>query len=298
MVALVTPMSEQGDICYTTLESLINWHVQASTDALVILGTTGESSLVDEEEYYKIASFALEKCDGRIPVILGCGAISTDKTVALAKRLSELGPDGFLCVTPYYVKPSQEGLVTHFRQIADATEVPVILYNVPGRTGVDLCDESILALSKHPNIVGLKDATGDIARGAHLIKQLPSFSFLSGDDETALEYVKQGGDGAISVTANIAPEEMSRWINEIREKQSSGLNTDEDIRDAAELFQWLMPLYVNLFIEANPIPVKWALWRMGKIEQGIRLPLTWLNTSNQQTVEDALVASQIIKVVE
>lgn len=299
MVALVTPMTDQGEICYSSLESLIDWHIDSSTNALVILGTTGEASLLNEQEYFRVCEFTLEKCHGRIPVILGCGGVSTAKTVDFAKKLAELKPDAFLSVTPYYIKPTQEGMVEHFTQIADATDIPVILYNVPGRTGVDLLDETVVKLSTHKNIVGLKDATGDIARAEFLASKLNDFALLSGDDETAFEFIKAGGDGAISVTANIAPNEMSLWLNGCLNKAKSVQKiTEVDLTEELDLFQRLMPLHRNLFVEANPIPVKWALWKLGKIKQGIRLPLIWLKKSNQAKLEEALISSQIIEKVE
>ena len=295
-VALITPFNETEEVCFESLGRLIDWHVNEGSDGLVVLGTTGESVLLTDDEYWEVAEFSLQHSAGRIPIVLGCGGVSTSKTTALAKRLASLQPNGFLSVTPYYVKPSQLGLIDYYRSIADASDVPLILYNVPGRTGVDLSNETVHKLSEHSNIVGLKDATGDIARGSELIAALPDFSFLSGDDETALSYLRVGGNGVISVTANVAPRQLKEIVNQQLDLSLERISSSRsDLIDIDAEFAKLMPLNKALFIEANPIPVKWALWRMSKIQYGIRSPLTWLDEKFQPEVEYALKHAQIIK---
>ncbi len=279
LVALVTPMLDDGEVDFGALGELIDWHINAGTDGLVVLGTTGESALLSDAEQQEVLKFSLEKVNRRIPVIVGCGGVSTEKTLAMAKAFNQLKPDGFLCVTPYYVKPGQRGMVQHFKALANTCESPVILYNVPGRTGVDLGDESIRELAKHPNIVGIKDATADIARAKPLFESVEDFVFLSGDDETAFDFVSNGGDGVISVTANVAPAQMKMWLDVLGQGK---------VAEAKCLFEQLLPLHQELFVEANPIPVKWALWELGKIKSGIRLPLTWASENSQARIRNAL----------
>ncbi len=286
-VALVTPMLENGEVDFESLKDLIDWHVESKTDGLVILGTTGESSLVSDDEFFSIVDCAVKHSENKIPLVIGCAATATDKNIALAKKLAQYPIEGLLCVTPYYIKPSQKGLIAHFTAIADAVDIPVILYNVPSRTGVDLHDDSVFTLAKHKNIVGIKDATGDIERFKNGISQIENFVLLSGDDLTALDFIKAGGHGTISVTANVAPKVMSDWIN-------LALSADENVVKAETIFNQLMPTHQNLFLEANPIPVKWALERLNRIKSGIRLPLTRLSNHNQIELEKALFSSQII----
>ena len=294
-VALITPFDEKGEVCFKTLGQLIDWHVKAGSDGLVVLGTTGESALLSDEEFWRVAEFSMTHAAGRISIILGCGGASTSKTCALAKRLATLRPDGFLSVTPYYVKPSQSGLIDYYTSLADASKVPIVLYNVPGRTGVDLFDETVVKLAEHPNIVGLKDATGDIERGSVLMSKLPHFSFFSGDDETALLYLRAGGSGVISVTANVAPRQMKEVVSRQIALLGDSSEKSSELVEIESLFERLMPLNKALFVEANPIPVKWVLWKMAKIKYGIRSPLTWLDEKFQPEVENAMKLSQIIK---
>jgi 4-hydroxy-tetrahydrodipicolinate synthase len=293
LVALVTPMSEQGEIDYQALKELIDWHIAEGTHGLVIMGTTGESSLVSQDELVEVVKVAIDHTANRIPIIAGCGSASTAAVVELVKRLNRLKPDAFLCVTPYYVKPSQQGLIAHYQAIADVCQAPLILYNVPGRTACDLNNASVLSLSQHPNIIGIKDAVGDVERAQALftlINQQASsddFLFFSGDDETAFDYVKQGGHGVISVTANIAPKAMSQWCELLLDQTI----TKENKELAASIFEKLMPLHQNLFVEANPIPVKWALMQINKIPQGIRLPLTLPSQASQTIINNAVKAA-------
>jgi len=287
LVALVTPMDQDGDIDYEALGQLIDWHIEAQTDGLVVMGTTGEASLVSEQEFIQVIEFAAERLRGKLPLILGVGSPSTQKALDWVDRLNSLAPAAYLCVTPYYVKPTQAGLCAHFTALADRATAPILLYNVPSRTGVDLADDAILELAKHPNIVGIKDATGDIARASQLFSRLNDFVFLSGDDETAFQFIAEGGHGVISVTANVAPVEMRNWIHLLMNKPQNSLH------QAREIFERLLPLHRFLFVEANPIPVKWALIKMNKINTGIRLPLTLPSAASQRLIEEAMAASGI-----
>jgi 4-hydroxy-tetrahydrodipicolinate synthase len=265
-VALVTPMLEDGRVDFAALDLLVDWHISQNSDGIVVMGTTGESALVSETELLTVVEAVSERVVGRIPVIAGCGGISTEKVIRLAKKLERIKLDALLCVTPYYVKPEQSGLIEHYQEVADASNIPVILYNVPGRTACDLSNQSVVKLSQHSNIIGLKDATADLTRIEQLRKQVTNeFGLWSGDDETAFEYVKRGGDGVISVTANIAPKKMHQWYQLLASGEQSR---------AKQRFEELLPLHQLLFVEANPIPVKWTLHRMGKISAGIRKPLT------------------------
>ncbi|WP_196137677.1 4-hydroxy-tetrahydrodipicolinate synthase [Aliikangiella sp. G2MR2-5] len=277
-VALVTPMLDNGDIDFERLRSLIDWHIESGTDGVVVMGTTGESATVSEQEYLAVIEASIQYANGRIPVVAGCGSSSTEKAVSFARKINPFKPDGFLCVTPYYVKPSQSGLVIHFETLADVCEAPVLLYNVPGRTGVDLADSSIIQLAKHENIVGIKDATGDLSR-LEAIKDLSeSFVLLSGDDETAFEFIQSGGHGVISVTANVFPEAMKKWIELI----------DKSEHKAKIIFDILLPVHKAMFLESNPIPVKSALSIKKRIENGIRLPLTRANHETYKVIENVL----------
>lgn len=280
LVALVTPMTVDGCIDFEQLNRLVEWHIQQKTDGLVIMGTTGESSLVSDQELLEVVAKVIDVVKGRIPVIAGCGATSTKKAVDLAKQLAELKPDALLCVTPYYVKPEQKGLIAHYESIAESSEVGIILYNVPARTGCDLSSESVLELSTNKNIIGLKDATGELERVSSLIKQLPDdFALLSGDDETAYDFIALGGKGVISVTANVIPNKMAQWTN---------LAIAGELTTAKRVFGELESLHKVLFVESNPIPVKWALHLMDKITSGYRLPLLEPSTASKKLIRQRL----------
>jgi 4-hydroxy-tetrahydrodipicolinate synthase len=286
MVALVTPMQEDGSICWTSLEKLIEFHVEQGTDAIVAVGTTGESATLSVDEHTQVIRFTVEKVNGRIPVIAGTGANSTSEAIHLTQAAANCGVDACLLVTPYYNKPTQEGLYQHFTAIADAVKIPQILYNVPGRTVCDMQPETVIRLSSHPNIVGIKEATGDIERGRQILAGVPEdFAVLSGDDPTFVELMKIGGHGNISVTANVAPKAMA----EICEAALKG-----DFDTADRIQQSLMPLHKNLFLESNPIPVKWALMEMGLMPGGIRLPLTPLSEQFHSQVREALKQTGVL----
>ncbi|MFZ9480032.1 MAG: 4-hydroxy-tetrahydrodipicolinate synthase [Burkholderiaceae bacterium] len=280
LVAIVTPMHEDGSLDLQTYRALVDWHVAQGTHAIVAVGTTGESPTVDVEEHLELIRVTVEQAAGRIPVIAGTGANSTLEAIELTREAKALGAQASLQVVPYYNKPTQEGLYQHFKTIAEAVDLPVILYNVPGRTVADLAHETTMRLAKIPNIVGIKDATGNIERGEWLIREAPEgFAVYSGDDGTAVALMLLGGHGNISVTANVVPDLMSKlcaWA-------MAG-----NARQAADLQLKLLPLHRAMFIEANPIPVKWALTRMGKIKSGIRLPLVGLSNGQHAVVESAL----------
>lgn len=286
LVALVTPMDADGNVDQTALERLVEFHIENKTDAIVAVGTTGESATLDVEEHCDVVRQVVKQANGRLAVIAGTGANSTREAITLTARSAELGVDACLLVTPYYNKPGQEGLYQHYKAVAEAVDVPQILYNVPGRTACDMSDATSLRLAEIPNIVGLKDATGDLDRAAFLIHHRPDdFALYSGDDATAMEFVLAGGDGVISVTANIMPAAMHEMIQAAR-------NGDRGL--AESLNQPLTGLHRDLFVEANPIPVKWAVQQMGLISEGIRLPLTLLETENRQLVRDAMVKAGVL----
>ncbi|SMB30808.1 dihydrodipicolinate synthase [Sterolibacterium denitrificans] len=264
--AIATPMFEDGSLDLPRLRSFIDWHIAEGSDALVMVGTTGESPTVDVEEHCQLIQTAVEQSAGRVPVIAGTGANSTAEAIELAQFAKDVGATAHLSVVPYYNKPPQEGLYRHFRTIAEAVDLPLVLYNVPGRTSCDLSNETALRLAQVPGIVGIKDATGNIERGSDLIKRAPQgFAIYSGDDASALALILLGAHGTISVTANVAP----RLMHEMCVAALAG-----DVRRAREINFRLLGLHRNLFLEANPIPVKWALARMGKMMDGLRLPLT------------------------
>ncbi len=285
--ALITPMLADGQVDYPTLRKLIDWHVAEGTDALVIVGTSGESPTVTVDEHREILRVSVEQAAKRIPIIAGCGANSTAEAIALAKFAESIGADAQLQVVPYYNKPTQEGLFQHFKSIAEATpKLPVILYNVPGRTVADLQHDTVLRLAQVPGIIGIKEATGNIERAQWLIRDLPkSFAVFSGDDPTAVALMLVGGAGNISVTANVAP----RLMHELCVAAMRG-----DITAAMKIQFQLMPVHKNLFVEANPIPVKWAMNRMGLSGPALRLPMTELSESQRPVVEAALKASGLI----
>lgn len=281
LVALVTPMDESGSLDQAALERLVEFHIENNTDAIVAVGTTGESATLDVDEHCDVVRQVVKQVNGRIPVIAGTGANATREAITLTARSADLGVDACLLVTPYYNKPGQEGLYQHYKAVAEAVDVPQILYNVPGRTACDMSDETSLRLAEFSNIVGLKDATGDLERAAWLIANRPDgFALYSGDDASAMDFVLAGGDGVISVTANIMPALMHEMVQAAR-------NNNHEL--AGTLNQPLTGLHKDLFVEANPIPVKWAVQEMGLIAAGIRLPLTELASENHQLVRDAMV---------
>jgi 4-hydroxy-tetrahydrodipicolinate synthase len=285
--AIVTPMLEDGGLDLPAFRKLIDWHIEEGTDGLVVVGTSGESATLTVEEHVLMIKTAVEQVAGRIPVIAGAGGNSTAEAVVLTERAKAVGADATLQVVPYYNKPTQEGMYRHFKTIAEAVDLPVILYNVPGRTVADMSNETILRLAQVPGIVGVKDATGNIDRAAHLIKAAPvGFSVLSGDDLTAIALMLLGGQGNISVTANVAPRAMS----ELCKAALAG-----DAKTASEIHLRLLSLHKNLFIESNPIPAKWALQAMGRIQGGIRLPLTPLDARYHEAVRAALRESGVLR---
>ncbi|MCP3749543.1 4-hydroxy-tetrahydrodipicolinate synthase [Pseudomonas sp. SBB6] len=280
MVALVTPMDAQGRLDWDSLGKLVDFHLEKGTHAIVAVGTTGESATLDVDEHIKVIEFVVKRVAGRIPVIAGTGANSTSEAVHLTRNAQKAGADACLLVVPYYNKPTQEGLYQHFKHIAEAVDIPQILYNVPGRTACDMQAETVIRLSTVANIIGIKEATGDLTRAKAILDGVSKdFIVLSGDDPTAVELILMGGKGNISVTANVAPREMADLCEAALEGNAE---------KARAINEKLMPLHKNLFIEANPIPVKWALVEMGLMQQGIRLPLTWLSESCHDTVRQAM----------
>lgn len=285
LVAIVTPMHEDGRIDYDSLAGLIDWHVEAGTAAIIAAGTTGESPTLEADEHYEYIRQMVKLANGRIPVIAGTGSNSTRQTIKLTQRTAELDIAACLMVVPYYNKPGQKDLYAHFSAIADAVDVPILLYNVPGRTVADLLPETVIRLAAHENIVGIKEATGDIDRVRTLRAACgPDFLLHSGDDATACEFMLQGGDGVISVTSNVAPDQMAGLCRAAR----AGDRAAAEQADAP-----LRALHKDLFVEANPIPVKWALAAMGRMPGGIRLPLTSLDSSNEPVVRAALAEAGI-----
>ncbi|NMG76733.1 4-hydroxy-tetrahydrodipicolinate synthase [Aromatoleum diolicum] len=280
IVAIVTPMNEDGSLDYPRLRALIDFHVAEGTDGLVIVGTTGESPTVDVDEHCELIRVAVEHTAGRIPVIAGTGANSTAEAIELTRYAEKAGAVAHLSVVPYYNKPTQEGLYRHFRAIAEAVELPLVLYNVPGRTVADLGNDTTLRLAQIPNIIGIKDATGSIERACDLVERAPKdFALYTGDDMTAAAFILLGGHGTISVTANVAP----RAMHEMCAAALAG-----DAIKAREINARLVALHRDLFCEANPIPVKWAVQQMGMIQAGIRLPLTTLSEGLHERVRLAM----------
>lgn len=280
IVALVTPMHDNGDVDWAALDKLVDLHLEKGTAAICAVGTSGESATLDYDEHLEVIKRVIQRVAGRLPVIAGTGANSTREAIDLTRRAKSAGADYCLLVTPYYNKPTQEGLYRHYRAIAEAVDIPQILYNVPGRTGCDMKPETVLRLAEVPNIVGIKEATGDLQRAKWLIENRPEdFAIYSGDDATAIELILLGGQGNISVTANVAPGEMARLC---------ALGLDGQTDEARALQENLMPLHTRLFVESNPIPVKWALGEMGLIPFGIRLPLTVLAEEFHEDVRNAL----------
>ncbi|MDE2400487.1 MAG: 4-hydroxy-tetrahydrodipicolinate synthase [Burkholderiales bacterium] len=280
IVALITPLHDDGSVDYSTLRQLIDWHIDQGSNCIGVVGTTGESPTVSVDEHREIIRVAVEQAAGRVPVMAGAGANSTSEAIELSHYAKKVGADCTLQVVPYYNKPTQEGIYQHFKAIAEAVDIPVVLYNVPGRTMADMLPETALRLAKVPGVIGVKEATGSIERAAWLIKQAPKgFGIYSGDDPTAVALMLLGGHGNISVTANVAPRAMS----DLCRAAMAG-----DVKRATELHMGLLPLHKQLFVEPNPIPVKWALARMGKAGGSLRLPLTPLSESGQALLEAAL----------
>lgn len=280
IVALATPLHEDGSVDYPTLRKLVDWHIAEGTDCIGVVGTTGESPTVSVEEHCEIIRVSVEQAKGRVPVMAGCGANSTAEAIELARFAKTVGADCQLQVVPYYNKPTQEGQYRHFKAIAEAVDLPMVLYNVPGRTVADMLHATVMRLAQVPGIVGIKEATGNIERAQWLIKEAPAgFAVYSGDDPTAVALMLCGGQGNISVTANVAP----RLMHELCIAAIAG-----DARNAMKIQLQLLPLHKHLFVEANPIPVKWAMARMGLCGGTLRLPMTPLETANEATVENAL----------
>ncbi|MCG9597186.1 4-hydroxy-tetrahydrodipicolinate synthase [Vibrio sp. Isolate25] len=286
IVALITPFNDDGEVDYVSLKKLVDFHVESGSDGIVAVGTTGESATLTVEEHVKVVTKTVEFADGRIPVIAGTGANATHESVTFSRLLNNSGISGCLSVTPYYNKPTQEGLYQHYKAIAEESDVPQILYNVPGRTAVDLLPETVARLAEIDNIVALKDATGDLSRIA-IHRELcgKDFILLSGDDSSGLDFVKQGGQGVISVTNNIAAADMAKMMK---------LALEGKYEEAEIINQRLMPLHKNLFVESSPIPVKWAAHKMGLIAHGdLRLPLTELSENARPIVAQAMTEACI-----
>lgn len=286
MVAIATPMHENGNLDHDSLEKLIEFHIKNETDVIISVGTTGESATLNFDEHSDVIRTTLSIVNKRIPVVAGSGANSTNEAIELTRKSKELGADACLLVTPYYNKPTQNGLYYHYKKIADEVNIPQILYNVPGRTSVDMLPDTVYKLSNHPNIIGIKEASGDIKRSRELLdKCSENLSIFTGDDKTSMRDILLGFSGNISVTANVAPKamhDMCLLSSQGKDKEASLINTKLDL------------LHDNLFIESNPIPVKWALHRMGLINKGIRLPLTWMDSKYEQIVEKSLINADII----
>ena len=280
IVALVTPMLGDGSIDWRALDVLLDWHIEAGTAAIVAVGTTGESATLSVDEHLQFIRHCIEHLAGRLPLIAGTGANATDEAIELSRGAASVGAQACLLVTPYYNRPSQRGLYEHFRAIAEAVATPQILYNVPSRTAVDMHNDTVLRLAEIDNIIGVKDATGDLPRGRELIAGVPEgFAVYSGDDGTAVELLLAGGHGNISVTANVFPERLAAVCAAARAGESERARALD-----AELSQ----MNAALFVEANPMPVKYALARLGKIQSGIRLPLTWPEGDAAATIDAAL----------
>ncbi len=286
LVAIVTPMHEDGSLDLVAFRALIDFHIAEGTDAIVVVGTTGESPTVDVEEHEQLIQVAVEHAAGRVPIIAGTGANSTKEAIELAAFSKKAGAAASLTVVPYYNKPTQEGLYQHFKAIAEAVDMPHILYNVPGRTGADMSNDTVLRLAQIKNIVGIKDATGGIERGSDLLQRAPKdFAIYSGDDASTLALMLLGAHGTISVTANVAP----KLMHEMCVAAMRG-----EVVKAREINFRLLGLHRHLFVEANPIPVKWAVARLGKMKNTLRLPLTPLSTGAQPVVEAAMRQAGVI----
>ncbi len=298
LVAIVTPMKaggeQDGELDLARFRNLIDWHVSEGTDGIVVVGTTGESPTVDFDEHKELIRLAVQHSHGRIPIIAGTGGNSTAEAIELTESAKKAGATACLSVVPYYNKPTQEGLYLHFRKIAETVDLPMILYNVPGRTVADMQTDTVLRLAQVPGIIGIKEATANIERNTDLIRRAPrGFAIYSGDDATCLALILMGGHGVISVTANVAPKQMH---------QMCAAALTGNVARAREINLKIFPLHTKLFVEANPIPVKWAMAEMGLIEHGLRLPLSPLAEKFHQTVRDALheagIALPGLRVVE
>ena len=286
LVAIVTPMSDDGNIDYSAFKKLIDWHVESGTKGIVVAGTTGESATLTVDEHTALIEAAVAHAAGRVPIIAGTGANSTTEAIELSLHAKRVGASYSLSVVPYYNKPSQEGLYLHFRTIAEAVDIPLILYNVPSRTVADLANETVFRLAEIENIIGIKDATADMGRGSELISKTPEdFAVYSGDDASFLPLMMLGSQGVISVTANIVPKQMQEVCDAIQSK---------DFQLAKKINDQLLMLHTNLFVEANPIPVKWGLKRMGRIGEGIRLPLTSMNTQFEHIILESLADAEVL----
>jgi 4-hydroxy-tetrahydrodipicolinate synthase len=283
LVAIVTPMSDDGSIDYEAFKKLIEWHVESGTKGIVVAGTTGESATLTVEEHTALIEAAVVHVAGRIPIIAGTGANSTIEAIELSSHAKRVGASYSLSVVPYYNKPSQEGLYLHFRTIAEAVDMPHILYNVPSRTVADLANETVFRLAEIENIIGIKDATADMGRGSELISKTPeNFAVYSGDDASFLPLMMLGSQGVISVTANIAPKQMQEVCDQIG-----------DFELAKKINDRLHMLHTNLFVESNPIPVKWGLAQIGRIGRGIRLPLTNMNAKFEQVILESICDADV-----
>jgi 4-hydroxy-tetrahydrodipicolinate synthase len=280
IVALVTPMHEDGSIDYAALRSLIDWHIAEGTDCIGVVGTTGESPTVTMEENREVIRVAVEHAKGRVPIMAGTGANSTAEAIELSRYAKEVGADCTLSVVPYYNKPSQEGIYQHYKAIAEAVDIPMMLYNVPGRTVADMLPETSLRCAQLPGVIGVKEATGNIERAAYLIKHAPQgFSIYSGDDGTAIALMLLGGHGNVSVTANVAP----RAMHELCKAALAG-----NVREATRIHMQLLGLHKQLFCEPSPAPAKWALSQLGRCKPDMRLPITPLTAAGQASVKQAM----------
>src|SRR5690554_1003045 len=286
MVALVTPMNPDNTLDWDGLEALVDWHLACGTNAIVTVGTTGESATLDVDELLAVIRCVVKRAAGRVPVIAGTGANSTSEAMILTSGAKRAGADACLLVTPYYNKPTQRGLYLHHEYLARAVDIPQLLYNVPGRTAVDMLPETVLELAKIPNIIGIKEDAGDMVRARAIIEKGPAdFLVISGDDQTAVELILLGGHGDISVTANVLPRELAQMCEHARAGRAD---------EARAINERLMPVHNAMFLEANPIPVKWALAQMGKIQSGIRLPLTPLSETYHASVSQALADAGVL----
>jgi len=285
-VALVTPMTAQGSLDERGLIDLVNWHIEAGTAAIVIAGSTGEGATLTANEHQQALALVIKTANKRIPVIAGTGTNSTQTTIEKTQQAQALGADACLIVTPYYNKPTQHGLLAHFSAVAQAVNLPILLYNVPSRTGCDMSNDTVATLSKIPNIVGVKEATGDLTRLQALqAKCRQGFHFYSGDDPTALDFIQQGGHGVISITANVAPNQMQKMCHfALTRQHDKALSMDKTLQNLHRL----------MMVESNPIPVKWALHYLGKIENAIRLPLTPLSLEHHDKIKNALQSAGIL----
>lgn len=285
-VALITPMQEDGSIDYPSLKKLVDFHIENQTDGIISVGTSGESATLDIDQQIEVIGKTVEMAAGRIPVIAGTGGNSTSEAVELTRRATQLDIHACLLVVPYYNKPTQHGLYQHFAHIAETVDIPQILYNVPGRTALDMDNDTVVKLSRIPNIVGIKDATGEVSRAAEFANSCgEDFALYSGDDATTLAFIAEGGHGCISVTANVAP----KLMHEMCVAAIAG-----DMERATQLNDRLNPLHAALFLESNPIPAKWALYEMGYVTKGIRLPLTEFSEKYRDQLRDAMAHARVI----